>query len=224
MRRIVRTGFMGVAASVLLVGAAQAVPVNAIAISPSHFNLSLAWSAFGTATGSGVITGSLSTDLRATATNLSLIAGGANFDASSFDAPGLVFGPLAFENFHIDVTLPASASTKGVNPFHPDLAGSVISVDNGQVVQGGSATIFDFSKLPAVVTAPTGSLTTLDVGAGLWTVPFTTTSTLLRFGVPANFTFGTDLTLRIIPEPGTLVLLGAGLMGLAAVGVRRRHA
>jgi hypothetical protein len=216
---------MGVAASLLLGSAAHAVPVSAIAISPSNLSLSIAWGPFGTATGSGVITGSATTDLTTTAANVSTVGGTAGFNVASFNTPGLVFGAVVADNIHIDVNLPASTNTNGTNPFNPDLGGSVISIDNGQVIQLATpATLFDFSKFPAVMTAPAGSSTTLDLEAGLWTVPFTTTSTLLMFGVPVNFTFGTDLTLQIVPEPGTLVHLGAGFVGLAAVGVRRRHA
>jgi hypothetical protein len=35
-------------------------------------------------------------------------------------------------------------------------------------------------------------------------------------------TFGT-LTLRYVPEPGTLLLLGSGIAGLALIGRRKRR-
>jgi len=72
------------------------------------------------------------------------------------------------------------------------------------------------------VTAPTGSLSTLDVVAGTWTIPFTSTSTLTTLGQPVNIIIGTDLVLQAVPEPGTLLLLGAGIAGLATA--RRKRA
>ncbi|HME69248.1 MAG TPA: PEP-CTERM sorting domain-containing protein [Myxococcota bacterium] len=83
-------------------------------------------------------------------------------------------------------------------------------------------TIFDFSKTPTVATAPTGSLTTLDVVDQTWTIPFTTTSTLTTLGIPVNIVIGTDFVLQAAPEPGTMLLLGAGVAGLMVAGRRRR--
>ena len=122
--------------------------------------------------------------------------------------------------FGFTVALPPTTSTSGTNPFTPDLVGSVITVDQGFVENGGS-TLFDFSKTPTVVTAPSGSLTTLDVVAGTWTIPFTSTSTLTTLSLPVNIIIGTDLVLQAVPEPGTLLLLGAGVAGLATAQRKR---
>jgi len=227
-RVIVRTlkhGFLAAAASVLLAGAAHAVPQDFVAIPPSSFNVSFDWGVFGTATGSGAITGTAATDLTVTPTNVSTVDGSGNFSGANLSAPGLSTGPMLFDNFHISLSLPATTSTNGSNPFNPDIGGAVVSVDDGQVLTGSSGeyTLFDFSKTPLVVTAPAGSLTTFDGIAGTWTIPFTETTTGEFIGIPNNITIGTDLVLQTVPEPGTLLLLGVGLAGLAALKARRHR-
>ncbi|HME69247.1 MAG TPA: hypothetical protein VKM54_05195 [Myxococcota bacterium] len=121
--RILKNGFLAAAASVLLTGAAHAVPLNAVAIPPSAYSISIAAGVIGTATGSGAITGTASTDITVTPTNVSTVGGSGSFDVADFTAPGSALGVLAFDNFHVDVTLPATTSTNGTNPFNPDLGG-----------------------------------------------------------------------------------------------------
>jgi hypothetical protein len=129
----------------------------------------------------------------------------------------------AFDDLHIAVALPATTNTLGgPTVFNPDLAGTIIAVDNGQMIQGLSTTVFDFSKTPIMATAPSPSLTTLNAStytighqeylAFDWTVPFTAVGTLNTLGIPANITIGMNLGFGVIdipiPEPGTLLLLG----------------
>ncbi len=142
-----------------------------------------------------MITGTASTDITATPSNVSTVGGTGSFNVANFTASGTAFGPLALDNFHISVTLPAMTSTSGgPTVFNPDLGGAIVAVDNGSV-SNASAVIFDFSKTPIVATAPAGSFSTLDLGAGTWAIPFTTTTTLVFLQVPVSMTFGTDLLL-----------------------------
>jgi len=217
--RMLRNGFLAAASSVLLAGAAHAVPLDSTAIPPSNFNLEITSPALGSGSGSGAITGTASTDITITSTNVSTVGGSGTFAVGTFSIPFL--GTTTLAGFGFTVALPATISTSGTNPFTPDLASSVITVDQGFVENGGS-TLFDFSKTPTVVTAPSGLLTTLDVVAGTWTIPFTSTSTLTTLSLPVNIIIGTDLVLQAVPEPGTLLLLGAGVAGLATA--RRKRA
>ena len=202
----------------------------------SAFSIAISAGVLGTATGSGAITGVVSTDLTFTPTNVSTVGGTGSLSVANFTAPGLHIGVLAFDDLHITLALPATTNTAGgPTVFNPDLGGTIISVDNGQMIEGTS-TLFDFSKTPIIASAPSPSLTTLDnaltyiIGhqeylAFDWTIPFTAVSTFSTLGIPANITIGMNLEFGAIdipiPEPGTLLLLGAGVAGLAATRRRR---
>ena len=172
---------------------------------------------------SGQITGSMNTDIDLTPT---ITDGTGSFSVANFTITGLLLGPLTIQNFHITVTNPSSVTGTGSNPYNVDIGGAVVSVDGGQVVLGGS-TLFNFNTSPTVVTAPPGSNSTLTLGASstTWSIPFTTTSTLSTLGIPVNITIGTQLNLTgpaVVPEPGTVMLVGAGLVGLVAAGRRKK--
>lgn len=221
--RISKLGFFTAAASVLLACAAYAVPVTGTAVPPSALSLSIGAGPLGTASGSGMITGTTTADATVTTTTFSTTGGSGSFSVANFSASGLALGTISLEDFHITVTLPASTTTTGgPTVFSPDLGGTAISVDNGFVIQGGSATLFNFSTSPTIVTAPAGSLTTLDLVAQTWTIPFATTSTLSTLGIPVEIVIGADLVLQIVPEPGTLFLLGAGVAALLVTSQHRR--
>jgi len=125
--RTFKNGFLAFATSVFLAGVAHAVPQNFFAIPPSRFNISFDWGVFGTATGLGAITGTATTDLTVTPTNVSTVGGSGSFSGANFSAPGLLTGPMLFDNFHISLSLPATTSTNGSNPFNLDIGGAIVS-------------------------------------------------------------------------------------------------
>jgi hypothetical protein len=223
MMRILKSGLLLAAATLLLPVAAHAVPVQGTAAAGSFFGLSITAGPLGSASGTGAITGTSSTDLTTTSTSAMTTGGTGTFNVANFTAPGLALGTLSINNFKLEVALPPSTNTSGAGGiFHVDLGGTVVTVNQGLVIQGGTTTLFDFSKTPTVTTAPAGSLTTLDLVKGTWTIPFTSTSTLSTVGIPVDTTIKTNIVLTLIPEPGTVILLGAGLVGLGALARRKR--
>jgi hypothetical protein len=212
------------AAALVLGGSAQASPITLTADASSNFSLGIAAGALGSATGSGAINGSMNTDIDLTPT---VTGGSGAFSVATFTITGLLLGPLTISNFHITVTNPSSVTGTGSNPYNVDIGGAVVAVDGGQVLLNGTNVLFDFGASPTVVTAPSGSNSTLTLGASstTWSIPFTTLSTLATLGIPVNITIGTNLNLvgpAVVPEPGTLLLLGAGVAGLAVVGRRKK--
>jgi hypothetical protein len=223
---IFRNGLVAAAASFLLGAAsAQATPVTFTADPTSSFALSITAGVLGSANGSAVVSGSLTASVTSTATPpITITESGSTFNVANFTITGLALGALAIDNFQFTVSGPA-ATTTGSNPYTVNLAGATITVDNGQVIQGGSTVLFDYAKTPDVVTLPNPTNSTFQVsGSNLsWTIPTTMTSTLSTLNIPVNITITTDLLLKgsVVPEPTSLALLSAGLTGLAAFGRRR---
>jgi len=216
----------------MVLGATSSQAVTLTAQAGSNFSLGISAGVLGSGSNSGAVTGSLDVDASLNDpldqnSGLNIAAGAAGtFAVADFTITGLSLGLLEIKNFGLSVTNPAGAAVAGPNPYTVDLEGASISVNSGLVILGGSE-LFNFSTSPIVVVAPADSNTSFDAGVATtgWSIPFTTLSTLSTFGIPVNITISTSLLLEgpsiVVPEPGTVLLIGAGLAGLALAGRRK---
>jgi hypothetical protein len=222
---MMKSGLLAVAGSLLLATGAYATTFSGSAGAGSSFSISIGADGLGTTSGSGAITGTASTNLTVLGSGaVQVSGGGGDFTVANFTtAPPLIaLGATTIEDFGFNTTLPASAtSSNTTNPFSIDLGGATIDVNSGYVIQVSTGnTLFNFTTSPLTITVPSPAPTTLDLSTGTWTIPFTTTSTLSTQGIPIDITISTNLVL--IPEPGTLLLLGAGVAGLLVAGRRKK--
>ena len=224
---ILRNGLVAAAASFLLTAAsAHATPITFTADPTSKFGLAITSSVLGSASGSAVVSGTLTADVTSTtAPPITITESGSTFSVANFTITGLALGALAIDNFQFTVSGPPVATT-GSNPYTVNLAGQTITVDRGQVIEGGSTVLFDYAKTADVVVLPNPTNSTFQVsGSNLsWTVPTTLVSTFSTLNIPVTITINTNLLLKgsVVPEPTSLVLLSAGLTGLAAFGRKRK--
>jgi hypothetical protein len=224
---IFRNALAAAAASFLLTTAsAHATPVTFTADPASSFGLSITAGALGSASGSAAVSGTLSANVTSTTSPpITITESGSTFSVANFTITGLALGALAIDNFQFTVSGPPVATT-GSNPYTVNLAGQTITVDRGQVIEGGSTVLFDYAKTADVVVLPNPTNSTFQVsGSNLsWTVPTTLVSTFSTLNIPVTITINTNLLLKgsVVPEPTSLVLLSAGLTGLAAFGRKRK--
>jgi hypothetical protein len=224
--RILKSGLVLFSASLLLAATAQATTFEGNAGAGSHFSISIGADGLGTTSGSGAITGSATADLTTLGSGaVQVNSGSGSFKVANFTTtpPLTALGSTTIEDFAFTTTLAAVTSSNTSNPFTINLGGSKIDVDAGYVIQTSTGmTLFNFATSPLVVTVPSPAPTTLNTATGVWTIPFTTTSTLSTQGIPIDITIATNLVIEAIPEPGTLLLLGAGVTGLLVASRRKK--
>jgi hypothetical protein len=110
-----------------------------------------------------------------------------------------------------------------------DLGGLPVAIDAGTV-----GTLLDFGADPLAFTlpSPTNANVTETGGGGVYTVnvglpaAFSTNFTVATFGLTLTIDVGLTGQLnytgtKVVPEPGSVALLGVGGIGLALAGIRR---
>jgi hypothetical protein len=136
------------------------------------------------------------------------------------------------------LTLAASASFAGTVPVSGFLAGTTVSavgvpvisaplgggafvLSQSGVASGTAALLLSVPSLPVVASTPAISGLTLTIGTGADQLGVSVGPGGLTVGTPPG-SFDAFLTYNVnIPEPRTVLLLTAGLAGLAFVGRRR---
>jgi len=136
-------------------------------------------------------------------------------------------GYISFDNMSYDVSSAATAITGTSFLSNALTVGILDSTTHFDSVNGGTTALGDAQGNTGPISAVnsgagTGSVVNLGGGNYRLTVPISEPVFINLSGVTLNATAtGTLVAFAFIPEPATLMLLGAGVVGLAAYGRRR---
>ena len=136
-------------------------------------------------------------------------------------------GYISFDNMSYDVSSAATAITGTSFLSNALTVGILDSTTHFDSVNGGTTGIGDAQGNTGPISAVNsgagaGSIVNLGGGNYRLTVPISEPVFINLSGVTLNATAtGTLVAFAFIPEPATLMLLGAGVVGLAAYGRRR---
>lgn len=171
---------------------------------------------------------------------------GTNFSGQTVSGGGvrtLTGAPTGPLTLVYDVDNPTFIANDGANPTSPTLSGTplfngpisvmfdtpvaAVGLSGGYFDAIGATTIEAYGADGGILGSITNSQTGIEFyglfdngGANIAGISFYITGNEPAGFVIDNFTFGNADVIRGVPEPGTLLLLGSGLLGLA--GLRRR--
>ena len=121
------------------------------------------------------------------------------------------------------ITNPATINDTSFTFASPDELIFTIGMDTGTFTATGPIDlVLDDSEY--LLFSGTGTLTLTGYDSTPGTFSFSSTDSGLNFGASQSSTYGFDITATpapVVPEPGSLVLLGTGLFGMAVFAYRK---
>jgi len=226
---VVKTRILGLVLGAALVsasGAATAAPILFVVDPSSSLSIGISSAALGSGSGTATASGTVDTDLTAGVLTLGpntinvndISPADGNWTGSGLFADVSVTGVVA--ELGMGAAGPVSEGPPGVY----NLIGWTLSLTSGVVALGGTP-VFTFTpEEPLSLTLEEDVLSTIDTSGALatWSIPVAALVTFETLSQVISVDVSGTLLLTEIPEPGTLLLVGAGLAGLVATGRRHR--
>jgi hypothetical protein len=171
----------------------------------------------GAGSGTAAASGNVSTDV--TAGVLSLNGPNALNVAGISTGLGNWSGTGAFQNAQI-IGLGGMLAGGSVNEGAPgeyDLIGWTLTLNAGALSVPPGGVVYDWSATPLALTFGQSAVSVIDTSGPLatWEIPVAASITYIDYFQPVTVSITGVITLTEVPEPGALLLMGAGLAVLA---------
>ena len=140
------------------------------------------------------------------------------FDIASLIVTGTGILNLTLSDTGLVLTAPATNPNVQITQHLSDSnPGAPATVSSDVKINGVS--------VPGIASSVTGTASTVTTGFAHITGPFTMDELVaINLGTNSFVSLDSAVTIAPVPEPGTMMLLGAGFLGLAIYGKRRKNA
>ena len=215
-----------VAAVFALAGSAKAAPIQFVVDPSSSLSIGISSLALGSGSGSANASGTASTDLTGGVLTLGTNSVGIeDISVANGNWSGTVlFADVAVTGVEAVIGMGDAGPVTEGDPGVYNLIGWTLSLVNGVVALAGNPVFTFTEEEPLSLTLEEDVLSVIDTSGPLatWSIPVSALVTFETLGQVISVSVGGNLLLTEVPEPGTLLLVGAGLAGLVATGRKRR--